>query len=60
MATRWVTVDEAARLLGRSGESIRKLVSRHRREVGDKPLADGYRRLFDLDDIRRLVDEVGR
>jgi hypothetical protein len=55
-----VSVDEASRLLGRLGESIRKLVNRHKDAVDTRLLADGYRRLFDLDDIRRLVARVGR
>jgi hypothetical protein len=59
MPMRWTTVDEAARILGRSGESIRKLVRRHPREVGRRDLANG-RYLIDLGDLRRLVEEVGR
>jgi hypothetical protein len=60
MATRYVTVDEAARLLGRSGESVRKLVNRHPREVARRGAGDGHRFRVDLDDVRRLVEEVGR
>ena len=59
MAT-WVTMDEAARLLGRSGESVRKLLNRHPHEVQRRDAEDGYRYFVDLDDVQRLVREVGR
>jgi hypothetical protein len=59
MAT-WMSVDEVARVLGRSGESLRKLVYLHPREVGRKDLPDGHRFLVNLADVRRLVDQLGR
>jgi hypothetical protein len=55
----WMTVDEAARVLGRSGESIRKFVNRHPRAIARRGL-DGKRYLVDLQDVRRPVREVGR
>jgi transposase-like protein len=60
VVTMFVTVAEAARKLGRSDESIRKLVNRHPDEVTRRDAGDGHRYTVDLEDVRRLVAEVGR
>jgi excisionase family DNA binding protein len=55
----YLTVNEVAARLGRSGESIRKLVGRHPREIQRRDL-DGRRYLVVFEDVERLVREVGR
>jgi hypothetical protein len=57
---RWMSVDEASRVLGRSGESVRKLINRHPREVERREAGDGHRYEVDFEDVQRLVREVGR
>lgn len=55
----FMSVNEVATRLGRSGESIRTLVGRHPREVQRRPLAGGkYEVVFE--DVGRLVQAVRR
>ena len=56
----WLTVEQAARVLGRSTESIRRMVNRHPGDVARKHAEDGYRYQVAVEDVRRLVEEIGR
>jgi hypothetical protein len=59
MAT-WRTIHEASIETGRSAESLRRLVNRHRREVKRRDVGEGRRVEIDFDDLAKLLREVGR
>ena len=52
-----VTVDQAARVVGKSTDAVRKLVQRHAVPVHSP---NGYNVRVKLEDVTRVVEEINR